>query len=189
MNKLFCRAVVVLACGVALSAIGPADAAEEPRAGARWRLEFGAYAGLHTGGADRSGDYYGMATFEYERPLSRHAAVGLRTIPVFIYSQDGRAEDADWIAGIGAGVAARIYANGDTYDGLFGEVIVSALWHNHRFYENASNLNFVSEIGVGYQFTDNEWHVALKAQHISNAGLGEDNDGVNAVGIAVGFTF
>jgi hypothetical protein len=49
-------------------------------------------------------------------------------------------------------------------------------------------VNFLTEVGVGYEF-DNDWHVALKWRHMSNAGIASRNAGVNGLGIGIGFSF
>ena len=60
------------------------------------------------------------------------------------------------------------------------------MWNSHYFDANSSRVNFMVGGGVGYQFAENDWHVALRFEHVSNASLGERNGGFNAFGLAVG---
>jgi len=143
----------------------------------RWRLELSGIRTIEC--CDEA--WYGTASAEYELPAYPHGKLGLRMYPAFIYGSEP-------ILGAGLGVATRVYQRGDTYDGLFGEVGVSALWHSHHFEDNSCRVNFLSEAGVGYKFPDG-WHVTLKIEHISNGGLGEHNGGLNGLGIAAGYTF
>lgn len=142
-----------------------------------WRLEL---SGLRTVEC-RDEAWYGTASVEYEFPAYPHGKLGLRLYPGFLYGSEP-------IFGAGAGVATRVYQHGDRHDGLFGEVGVSVLWHSRDFEANSCRVNFLSEAGIGYKFTDG-WHVTLKLDHISNAGLGEYNGGINGLGLAAGYTF
>lgn len=142
-----------------------------------WRLEL-------TGLKSLDGDNYcTTGSVEYEFPASAHGKLGLRMYPLFFFGSD------DPAYGAGAGVSARVYQKADEYSGLFGEVGVSALWISRDLHHNSSRLNFLSEAGIGYKFPSSGWHVALKAEHISNAGLGSKNSGLDGIGLAAGFTF
>lgn len=179
----------------------PANAALDIESG-HWRLELNNDFGIHQGSRDRSSDYSANLVVEYEVPVTGRATLGLRLMPLFIYSQDDerdaellhrwladdRYEDGGSVFGAGVGIVGRIYQVKDEYRGFFGELAVSALLHENEFNGNNSNLNFLTSIGVGYQFKS-DWHIQLHYQHISNASIGSRNAGTNTVGIGVGYRF
>lgn len=175
---------VMLATVLAALPAGMARAALDFDEGA-WRLELRGMGGIHQGGRDRTGDTMFLLGAEYEVPATRHGTLGLRLLPLFIYDSD---EKTDPILGVGFGLAGRLYARGERYQGLFVETELNALFHEDRIPANSSNLNFLTGLGVGYQFGD---HVsaALRYQHISNASLGNLNAGANAVGLSLAFRF
>ena len=144
-----------------------------------WRLEL---SGLQMLEAE-DGDQYFSGSVEYEFPVTAHAKLGLRMLPLFL------CHVPEPMYGAGAGLVGRLYQNANDYDGLFGEVGATALWHSRDFDRNNSRVNFVTEAGIGYKFPDTPWHVTLKYEHISNGGIGGKNSGINAVGLAVGYTF
>ncbi|HOJ32070.1 MAG TPA: acyloxyacyl hydrolase [Candidatus Hydrogenedentes bacterium] len=154
-----------------------------------WRLELTGVADIHSGKADRDGDFYFTGSIEYGWPIFSRAVLGLKAYPLFLYREknDG-CGDSDLIYGAGAGICARIYAKRDARTGLFAEVSISPIWHSDYLEGNGSRVNFLSEVGLGYDF-DNEWHVALKWEHFSNARLNGDNAGVNGIALAVGYRF
>jgi hypothetical protein len=155
-----------------------------------WQIELSGYAGAYSGKADRTEDSYLTATVDYEFPAFEKVSLALRLRPLFVYSQDENDHgDSDTIWGSGVGLAARIYQHQETMTGWYGEVGAGVLWHSRYFKENSSRVNFTPELAVGYQFPDNGWNISLRAQHLSNAGMGNDNAGVNAVGLAVGYRF
>ena len=82
----------------------------------------------------------------------------------------------------------RVYQHADVRNGLFAEAGVSVLWNRPKFEENGSDVNFLNEFGIGYQFKSN-WHVTAKFEHISNASTASHNAGTNAYGLAIGRTF
>jgi len=149
----------------------------------RWRLELTGLNVFDSPGRHKDGQRYFTGSVEYEFPVSRRGKLGLRLYPLFFH------EGSHPIYGAGAGLSARVYQHAEEYTGLFGEVGVSALWHSREFHDNSTRVNFLSEAGIGYQFRKSDWHVTLKVEHISNAGLGGDNAGLNGVGLAVGYTF
>ena len=151
----------------------------------RWRTEFGAATGFHSGRRDRSGDIVLKGSVEYEWPLFARATLGLRTYPLFLYMQDDPEEEL-W--GGGFGLASRVYQNKDSRDGVFVEGGASVLFHSNHVDGNDATMDFLLEGGLGYQFKTN-WHVTLQVQHISNGGLSDDNSGANSVGLAMGYTF
>ena len=117
---------------------------------------------------------------------SRHFTFGLRGHPLFVY--EPHRSSFDTIYGVAAGVGARYYLREDTYNGWFADAGCSILWHSNYFHDNSSRVNFMPEAGVGYKFR-NDWHAALKFNHISNGGMASNNAGVNALGLGVGYTF
>lgn len=151
-----------------------------------WRLELSGDFGMARGRRDREGDRYGRLTLEYEMPWFPRTTVGVKANPLFVYFQD---KPADTIYGVSGGLSARVYQHRESLDGLFGEVGGSVLWHSRHFQGNSTRVNFLIEAGVGYKFRESPWHVSAHLSHISNAGTGGDNDGVNGIGLAIGFTF
>ncbi len=152
----------------------------------RWQLELAGSAGIHSGGASRSGDYMLKALVEYETPFSSRCTLGLRLLPLFVYDQDCRGADTVWGAGVGLGV--RVYSVANEYRGWFAEGGVHALGHKNRFAGNSSNINFLTGVGAGYKCKAG-WHGVLRWEHISNANLGSDNSGANVVTLGVGYAF
>lgn len=92
----------------------------------------------------------------------------------FLASEDG---------GIYFGINAlsRIFI----FDSMFLSLSTGAGWHQEGDIFNLRNtLNFKQEIGIGYQFT-NGTTLSLKASHLSNAGLNDQNPGSEAAMIKV----
>lgn len=205
---------VLLAGLVAAALLSPSALAEGGFGDGRWRLELTAQTGIDSGSTDRAGDVLGLSTVEYEFPVTGHVAVGLKLHPLFAYSQDSDGFDdlfhggfvdrakrfdfsdfsfdddkgGDTVWGAGFGLGTRIYQKKDEQRGLFLDLGVSALFHSGEFDGNNSNINFMSGIGLGYQFKFG-LNTVLKLDHISNASLGDDNAGTNVLGIGVGFRF
>lgn len=201
----------VLTLAAIMLAVGMGAEAEGAFSEGRWRLEVSAHSGLSVGNFDRSGDLMALTTVEYEIPLSGHVTAGLKLHPVFTYEQDeldvDDLFDADvleavrklefdfsrdvggdsvWGAGIGAGV--RIYQVKTEHRGLFLDLGVSALFHEGQLNRDSSNVDFLSGVGVGYQFNFG-LNAKLSYSHVSNAGLGDENAGSNLLGIGLGFRF
>jgi hypothetical protein len=149
-----------------------------------WRLELDGALGTHSGSTDRSDDFLLTGTVDYEFPATAHTTLGLRLLPLFIHDQDK--EDTVW--GAGFGFTGRLYQKKDDYAGLFGEIEATAVVHSEQFVGNESNLNFMTGFGLGYQFR-NKVHLVMKYRHISNAGLGDKNQGINTLGLGIGFSF
>lgn len=192
---------------VALAALASAGAAHADFQDGRWRVQVSAQAGVESGGVDRSGDVLAMGTVEYEVPLTAHVCYSLKLVPVFGYFQDdedvngildGEAgadldalcddEGGDSVVGAGVGLGLRVYQKAEEKRGIFLDLGLHALGHAGEFNGNSSNLNFMSGIGLGYQ-----WRNGLSAQlhfdHISNAGLGDENSGTNVLGLGLGYRF
>ncbi|MBI2431700.1 MAG: acyloxyacyl hydrolase [Candidatus Hydrogenedentes bacterium] len=151
-----------------------------------WRLELSGGTAYHSGRRSRSGDLQLIGEVEYEVPAAERCTLGLRLLPLFVYDQDDADEDTVW--GGGVGLAARYYQVPGEYRGWFGELGAAVLGHSGNINGNDANFNFMLGAGVGYQFKNN-WHAALKVNHISNAGLSDDNAGANTVNLAVGYRF
>ena len=162
----------------------------------RWRLELSGWGATDTGGG--SDGWLTTGTVDYEFPATPHLTLGLRMMPLLVYGQDD--VDGDWdclcrddhggdtVWGAGAGLTLRLYQVPGEYRGLFGEIQTNVLAHDGHFNGNGSNVNFLSAIGIGYQFR-NDWHATLKFGHISNAGLDDDNSGTNVLGLGIGYRF
>lgn len=149
------------------------------------RLELHGMAGTKRGGKSRSGDVTLMGSVEREFPLYKKLSVGLRAIPVFVYDED--AHEGHTIFGAGGGISVRYYL--DEYGkGWFAEGQESIIVHSEKFLGNSTLINFMSELGGGYEF-DNDWFVFARWHHISNGGMGRRNAGINGVGVGFGLRF
>lgn len=167
----------------------------------RWRLELNGGPALKEGGRDRDGDYFVSGTVDYEIPATPHTTLSLRGMPLFVYEQDEVSYDSlkqilrkhesvhdDTVIGAGLGLAGRVYQKANVYEGFFAELELLALGHSGKIEGDDSNIDFLSGIGVGYQF-NSHWEALVRFEHISNGGLGEPNSGVNAVRLGVGYRF
>ncbi len=150
----------------------------------RLRIEGQAWAGTRSGRRSRSDDVAVAGIIEKEFALGTKLAVGVRAIPLFYYDEH-RTDEEIW--GAGGGVSIRYYTS-ESQDGWFIEYSESLIAHSDKFRGNSGSLNFMSEVGVGYEF-DNNWHIAAKWRHLSNAGIADKNSGINGVGIGIGFSF
>jgi hypothetical protein len=187
MMKTALPVVLALLCA-ALSV--EAGAQESAFKQGTWRLEATGIGMVHSGKTDRDDDYYGLGVVEYEWPATDWISLAIRGVPVFVYHEDddGLGEE-EVVFGIGAGLTARYYFDRVQRTGWFTEASASALWHSDFFEKNSSRVNFLTEAGVGYMWPKSHWHVALKVQHISNGSMGNDNAGVNGLGLGVGYRF
>jgi hypothetical protein len=152
---------------------------------ARWRVEFTAWNGIKLGSVERGDDRSLSFAVEREVPISDRITTGVRLFPLFVYSEDRSNET---IFGAGAGVQLRLYFKKNRYRGMYLEGGTSFLLHSEKFERNSTQWNFMSEAGLGYQF-ERGITVAVKYRHISNAGLGDRNSGIDALGLGVGFAF
>lgn len=152
-----------------------------------WQFELGGGPGLAVGSArDRSGDILLTGFVEYELPVQTRTTVGFRFMPLFIYTQDEPETETVWGGGIG--LAARFYPFSTTYRRWYGEVEGHLLGHRHKLEGNSSNIDFLIGAGIGYRFSNN-WHGIVKFEHISNAGLGDQNIGANTLSGGIGYSF
>ena len=190
-------AQILMAACVVTGVAAPAGAELDFDAG-QWRLELSGLSGVHSGSTDRSGDLLITGTVDYEFPATEHTTLGLRLMPLLVYGQDTpndrwcEEDDTDAYAGdtvwgAGFGLTGRVYVKRE-YRGLFFEGQANMLLHAEKVVGNSANVNFLTGVGVGYKFKC-DWHVVMKYEHISNANLGEDNDGANVLGLGVGYTF
>lgn len=165
-------------------------ASANPLGDGHLRLELTGLTGIYSGSTDRGGDHALMGAVEYEMPMTPRLSLGLRALPLFIYEQG----DAPWksntdtVRGLGFGLAGRLYAVKQEQRGLFAEVSGHMIATEGKLDGNSATVNFVPGFGVGYQWRCG-LNMALKYQHISNAGLGDRNAGANSVGLALGFRF
>jgi lipid A 3-O-deacylase PagL len=149
-----------------------------------WRVELSGATDLPTGSFGNPGDALGFLSVEYEFPVMPYGTLGLRGIPLLYYGQNGY----DDVIGAGLGITARLYHLKNEYRGFFLEGEGHILFHIERFQSNASNINFLTGVGAGYKFKNN-WHVVLKYEHVSNAGLASRNAGVDTFGLGIGRSF
>ena len=146
------------------------------------RLEISGYRAFT--GDKANGDYYISGAVELEIPVVNHASLGLRLLPLFLYPDK---EDHADIYGIAAGIGGRLYTGADN-TGVFLEAGASALWSMDKLKLHDSTVGFLGDCGLGYQFRSG-WHLSVKAQHISDTGMGDLTGGTNGVGVATGFSF
>jgi hypothetical protein len=178
---------VLAASGLSLHAAAE-ELQESPNAGL-WRVEIGAVAGGFSGESNRDGDFYFAGSIEYGWPVFSRAVLGLKAYPLFLYhEEEGEDGGSEEILGAGAGLFARLYARKDETAGIYAEASIAPIYHSDYLEDNSSRMNFLNSIGVGYEF-DNDWHVSLKWEHMSNANLGSDNAGMNGLSLGAGFSF
>lgn len=151
----------------------------------RWKLEIAGYHTVAASDATHRGENYGTVTLEFETPIFQRMTVGLRATPLFLYDEGG---DAGTIYGAGAGLAFRYYLRGEGRSGPYAEAGSTLLWHNKEFTNSEGHLDFASMAGVGYRW-ESGVQVAVRYEHISNGGLFKDNVNINAIGVAVAYTF
>ncbi len=153
---------------------------------ARVRVELTTMTGFHSGRRSRSGDYAIRSNVDYEIPIVEHLTIAPRIIPLMYYNENGDGDNNIWAGGIG--VVFRGYSNGKEQRGWFGEIGLHGIAQSDKFEGNTGIFNFMEEAGFGYLFKKG-WHVAVKTNHISNAGFAANNSGVNNVGIGFGYSF
>lgn len=151
----------------------------------RLRIEGQGWGGVRSGGRSRSGDIGVSAIVEKEFMLGHKLTVSPRAIPLFYVDEYHR--DGHDILGVGVGVTLRHYWS-EPQDGFYFEFSESLIAHSEKFRGNSGSVNFMSELGIGYEF-DSDWHVIAKWRHLSNAGIADKNSGINFVGIGVGYSF
>ncbi|MBN4046714.1 acyloxyacyl hydrolase [bacterium AH-315-P07] len=207
LNTLFIITLVsVLACSNYAQAGKVGDSWRQIKE-AKWkdgrtRLELQGWASTRSGRRSRTGDLGFAGTIEREFIVGSKTTVGLRAIPLFYMEErdhdyfddfdgDGIYEHAtikgNSVYAVGVGVSIRHYFR-DLQDGFFFEFYESFFAQSDNFQGNTGSFNFMSELGLGYEF-DNNIHVAVKWRHMSNGGIADKNAGINSVGIGVGFSF
>jgi len=188
-GPLFLSLLLIVIAGSA--AAGSADLKDLLSAG-RVRVELTGAASIHAGRTDRHGDGVFTGSIEYEVPVLERLSLGAKLIPVLIYREHRNDDDrtsSKTVYGGGAGLAGRVYRVKNAWNGWFAEASGSVLWHSRYIEDNTSRVNFFLEGGIGYKFRENNWHVAVKFQHLSNGGITSHNAGFNGVAMAVGYTF
>lgn len=153
---------------------------------ASWRFELTGAGGLPADSSRgaRGGDIMFTGTVDYEIPFMAHGALGPRLMPVFVYDQHRE----NTVVGGGGGLAFRCYHVKNEQRGFFLEGEALVLGHYHRFRADSSHVDFITGGGVGYKCKAG-WHAIVKFEHISNAGLGKDNAGINLIGVGTGWSF
>lgn len=174
----------LLALAMVALCIVPSMRAEAGRG--RLRVEADVANTIDTDAKSYDGDLYGTVCLEYEWPLFARVGLGIQGYPLFAYRAD---IDHDTIYGLAAGLALRVYQHKGSLSGLYAEAGTAALVTNKRFAASDSDLNFLSQLGVGYQFKMVGLNLSLKYQHLSNAGISDYNPGVDAVAVGVGYRF
>ena len=173
-------------CALALLCVATAAQAQGLRfEDGRWKLEVAGYHTVSASDSTHRGENYGTLTLEYEVPMFQRMTMGLRATPLFIYDEGG---SAGKIYGAGGGLAFRYYLNGQTRSGLYGEAGSMLFWHNKEFTGSDGRLDFASMAGIGYRWEAGV-QVSVRYEHISNGGLFKDNVNINAIGVAVAYTF
>ena len=166
----------------------PSDPEEEQRHSrffdGHWRAELSGATDFPLGPTGNTGDILTFLSIEYEFPITPYGTFGLRGVPLLYYGQRGQ----DNVIGMGLGITARFYHVKNEYRGFFLEGEGHLLVHAERFERNDSSVNFLTGLGAGYKFK-NDWHVVLKYEHISNAGLSGENAGTDTFGLGVGRSF
>lgn len=152
---------------------------------ARWRLELAGWNGISLGTADRDDEQGLSFAVEREVPLSKRWTASLKVHPLWVYDESS----ADTtVYGAAAGVHFRTYFKKNVLRGAYLEGGASILLQSDKFSGNSTQWNFMTEAGLGYQFKKGV-SISAKYRHISNAGLGDENRGVDTLGIAVGYAF
>ena len=154
-----------------------------------WRAEISVTPGTFSGKTGRNGDFYFTGSVEYDWVMRERLILGLRAYPLFWYHEhdEGNGESEN-IEGGGIALTLRYYIKKNRFTGWYGEASSGPVVLSDYFEDNSSRVNFLNTLGIGYQFK-NDWHITATWQHISNAGLGADNAGVNGFGMAIGYRF
>lgn len=154
-----------------------------------WRIETTVAAGLsYEDYSDRKGDYYIAESIEYEWPIYKPISMGLKYYPAFVYFQSEHEKgQRDTVYAQAFGFVFRFYSK-KTFKNFFQEIGSSLMWNESLYNYNASHINLLSEIGIGYKL-DSRLHLTLKIQHISNANIKNPNYGINGLALSIGYTF
>ena len=151
----------------------------------RWRVEASAAAGAFgERPVNRDGDSYYTASIEYEIPIFERFTIGPRLYPMVLYHEYSH----PLMYAPALGIAGRVYSNAADRRGFFCELGAASMWQSRYLEKNTSRHNFLLVLGVGYQFK-NRLHTTLSVQHMSNAYTASQNNGVNMVGLGLGYTF
>lgn len=135
---------------------------------------------------DREEDYFIVGSVDYEWPVHDRITLAARGYPLFFYKLQGsESKRHDRIYGAGLGAAVRFYSNSIRKKGFYGEIGSTVLWHDNHMPGNGSSVNFLSNLGLGYDFGNN-WAATVKIFHLSNAGLDDANAGFD--GLTLGFS-
>jgi hypothetical protein len=155
----------------------------------RWRVEFTTTtSAIDNQWPQREKDYFFLGSIDYEWPIHSNTTFALRGSPVFLFNRHRNDNyGSSHIYGAAFGPALRLYEKKDL-TGLFAEIGTSALWQSDYLPGNGSKFNFISDVGIGYEFK-NRVSVSVKYFHISNAGLEELNAGFDALGVSLAYTF
>lgn len=150
-----------------------------------WNTQLTGGIGLDITTIDRENDLLVTALAEYVLPTTSRTTLGLGIVPLW-YDPYKRDQDAVW--GAGAGIAGRSYSRDQVYRGWYVELHGYGIVHQNNFVANSSNFNFLIGGGLGYRF-QNGWQAAVMFEHISNGGLGSDNQAINTLSPSIGYAF
>ncbi|MBM4342140.1 MAG: acyloxyacyl hydrolase [Deltaproteobacteria bacterium] len=134
---------------------------------------------------DRSAEWLVRVDLEREFALWRGFTMGAKAMPLFLW----RNPDGRWVPCLAFGVTTRWYWDAADHAGPFIGWSSATVWSARPFVGNASRLNLLSNLAIGWQAPANAWHAAVQLEHLSNAETAHPNHGANAVGIAVGWAF
>ena len=133
----------------------------------------------------------GIAQFDYDK-IWPHAAPEALRFKVEASAGSTWTREKDFMAS--ASIFALYYIN-RIANGSFRPYVeggIGGIYTEWKVDGQGSHLNFNPQLGIGTEFsvgTDATYLVALRLHHISNAGLKEDNRGVNSLVFVIGRFF
>jgi hypothetical protein len=116
--------------------------------------------------------------------------MGFRLFPIFVYHHSTQNSQTPNLYAISPGLSHRyFFADTQATKGFYAQLESSILFQSRHFQGNSSRHCFFNSLGLGFQFSEPKFSLALKIQHASNANLSTENKGVNGVSFSVGYTF
>lgn len=133
----------------------------------------------------------GFALFDYDK-IWPHAAPEALRFKVEISAGSTWTKDKDFMAS--ASVFALYYIDCLSKESFhpYIEGGIGGIYTGWKVEGQGSHLNFNPQLGIGTEFTlgsATTYLVAMRLFHISNAGLKEDNRGVNSIVFVIGRSF
>ncbi len=134
---------------------------------------------------------YGVALFDYDTIWPHAAPEPLR---FKVEASAGVTVDDDTRAIMSANIMALYFLEGLTVGNWrpYVEAGVGVIYTDFQVDGQGLRINFNPQLGVGTEYTCPEgidWFLALRAHHISNSGLDDDNRGINSVTFTIGRFF